>query len=177
MPLRHMVLIELKPETPSATVQGIVDALRALPAQIEAIRSYEVNVDLGLVDGNATIGVVAGFDDVEGWRTYGPHPAHQAVVQELIVPSSVRRIGLQADLPPCGETGARGTTTPMAQAKGSARRLLGWLTGDRGVEAAGAVEEQGAKPTEAAVEDTKVAVKQDHGDYGRTGEPVDGADR
>ena len=99
MPLRHMVLIELKAETSDETRDAIVAGLRALPAKIDAIRSYEVTFDLGLTEGNASIGVIATFDDVDGWRTYGPHPAHQAVVRELIAPNAARRIGLQGDIP------------------------------------------------------------------------------
>jgi hypothetical protein len=99
MPLRHVVLIELAPDTAPETHDEIVAALRALPPQIESIRSYEVTSDLGLQDGNATIGVIATFDDVDGWRAYGPHPAHQAVVQGLITPNVVRRTALQGDLP------------------------------------------------------------------------------
>ncbi len=95
MSLRHVVLIELKPETPLTVVDEITSALRALPSQIEAIRSYEVLTDLGLAETNASIGVIATFDDEAGWRSYGPHPAHQAVVQQLIAPNAVKRIALQ----------------------------------------------------------------------------------
>jgi hypothetical protein len=100
--LRHVVLIELKPETSPATVDEIATALRALPGQIPAIRTYEVSVDLGLQDGNATLAIVAGFDDADGWRTYGPHPAHQKVVQELVTPNAVRRTAVQGEVPSLG---------------------------------------------------------------------------
>jgi hypothetical protein len=98
MPLRHVVLLELKPETSEETVATIVAALRELPSKIDTIRSYEVLVDLGLQEGNASVGVIAGFDDAEGWRAYGPHPAHQAIVQSLITPNVVKRTALQGDL-------------------------------------------------------------------------------
>jgi hypothetical protein len=99
VPLRHVVLIELKPDTPTETVDELVTALRALPPQIPAIRTYEVTRDIGLAEGNATVAVVAGFDDADGWRTYGPHPAHQEVVQRLVTPNAVRRTAVQGEVP------------------------------------------------------------------------------
>lgn len=99
MPLRHMVLVELRPETPTDVRDELVARLRELPELIDAIRDYEVHVDAGLQDGNATVGIVATFDDADGWRQYGPHPAHQAVVKELIAPNAVRRVALQAEVP------------------------------------------------------------------------------
>ena len=93
--LRHIVLLELRPETPLSTIDEIVQALRELPAKIEQIRSFEVTVDIGLAEGNATLGIVAGFDDADAWREYGPHPEHQAVVQQLITPNVLRRSAVQ----------------------------------------------------------------------------------
>jgi len=42
--------------------------------------------------------VVAAFEDEAASRGYGPHPEHQAVVTELVVPVLHRRLALQADL-------------------------------------------------------------------------------
>jgi uncharacterized protein YjbJ (UPF0337 family) len=56
----------------------------------------------------------------------------------------------------------------MGETKGSAKKGVGWLTGDRQVEAEGRVEEQTGEPPndDAVVEDVKEQVKAAHGDYG-----------
>jgi uncharacterized protein YjbJ (UPF0337 family) len=66
-----------------------------------------------------------------------------------------------------------------SERKGTAKRAVGWLTGDRQVEAEGRLEEAGgeAPESEAVVEDATVDVKREHGDYGRTDEPVESTDR
>ena len=91
----HIVLLELQPDTPDDAVDELVDALRRLPDAIEAIRTYRVGRDAGLAADNATVAVVAGFDDEDGFVVYRDHPAHQAVIAELIRPRLVRRSALQ----------------------------------------------------------------------------------
>jgi uncharacterized protein YjbJ (UPF0337 family) len=61
----------------------------------------------------------------------------------------------------------------MAENKGATKKGVGWLTGDRQVEAEGAVEEvTGTKPEdEETVEQVKQDVKAAHGDYGTANEP------
>jgi hypothetical protein len=95
--IRHVVLLTIDPSAPTAP-QVIVEALRELPAAIPELRSYEVGVDLGLADGNATVAVVADFDDVDGYTTYRDHPAHRAVIEELISPVLVARTAVQHHL-------------------------------------------------------------------------------
>ena len=91
----HIVLLELQPDTPEDAIDELVDALRGLPDAIEEIRSYRVGRDAGLADDNATVAVVAGFDDEDGYAVYRDHPVHQAVITELIRPRLVRRSALQ----------------------------------------------------------------------------------
>jgi hypothetical protein len=96
--LRHIVLLTLKADAPPETATTIAEALRGLPAQIPGIRGYEVGVDLGLSEGNATIGVVARFEDEAGFREYQEHPAHLAVIDTLIVPVRESRTAIQVEL-------------------------------------------------------------------------------
>ncbi len=84
--LTHIVLITAAPDTTDEQVEAIVTGLRALPAQIYAIGSYEVGRDLGLADGNATVAIQATFASPDDLQTYVDHPAHQQVVTELIRP-------------------------------------------------------------------------------------------
>jgi Stress responsive A/B Barrel Domain len=96
--LRHTVLLTLSTDPASETTKTIVEALRKLPAQIASIREYEVGADLGLNDGNATIAVVARFDDEKGYLEYRDHPAHRAVIDELISPVRQSRAAIQFEV-------------------------------------------------------------------------------
>jgi hypothetical protein len=96
--LRHIVLLTLKADTPPGTATRIADALRGLPGQIPCIQGYEVGVDLGLSPGNATVGLVARFEDEAGFREYQEHPAHLAVIDTLILPVRETRTAIQVEL-------------------------------------------------------------------------------
>ena len=60
----------------------------------------------------------------------------------------------------------------MADTKASAKKGVGWLTGDRRVEAEGRVQEEtGEAPADdQQVEEQKEQVKAEHGDFGTAGE-------
>jgi Stress responsive A/B Barrel Domain len=88
----------LKADAPPETATTIAAALRKLPAQIPCIQGYEVGVDLGLSPGNASIGVVARFQDEAGFREYQDHPAHLAVIDNLITPVRESRTAIQVAL-------------------------------------------------------------------------------
>jgi hypothetical protein len=96
--LRHTVLLTLSTEPASETTRTIIEALRKLPAQIPSIREYEVGADLGLNEGNATIAVVARFDDEKGYVEYRDHAAHRAVIDELISPVRQGRAAIQFEV-------------------------------------------------------------------------------
>jgi hypothetical protein len=96
--LRHTVLLTLKTGPGSERTAAIVEALRKLPAQIPSIREYEVGADLGLNEGNATFAVVALFDDEKGYIEYRDHPAHRAVIDELITPVREGRAAIQFEV-------------------------------------------------------------------------------
>ena len=84
--LTHLVLITVSPDATEAQVERMIAGLRALPAQIDAIGTYEVGRDMGLAEGNATVAIQATFATPEDLQTYVDHPAHQAVVVDLIRP-------------------------------------------------------------------------------------------
>jgi Stress responsive A/B Barrel Domain len=96
--LRHTVLLTLSTDPASEPTKAILEALRKLPAQVSSIREYEVGADLGLNEGNATIAVVAGFDDEKGYLEYRDHPAHRAVIDELITPVRTGRSAIQFEV-------------------------------------------------------------------------------
>jgi quinol monooxygenase YgiN len=93
--LRHVVLMRFDPEAGDRARQALIDGLRALPAQIDGITTYEVGMDAGLRDTPWDLGVVALFEDEAAWRAYLDHPAHVAVVKNLIPPAVIDRTSLQ----------------------------------------------------------------------------------
>jgi hypothetical protein len=98
--IRHISCLTWTDGTTADQVEAIRTALLTLPAQIPEIRAYVVGTDLGLVDGNADFGIVADFDDADGWRRYQEHPAHQAVLIEQIRPLLASRAAVQHELHP-----------------------------------------------------------------------------
>jgi hypothetical protein len=92
MPFRHVVLLTFADGT---DVDAIVAALRGLADEIPELRSYVVGRDAGLSAGNASVAVVADFDDVAGFEAYRDDPRHQAVIQEFIRPALVGRAAVQ----------------------------------------------------------------------------------
>ncbi|NLV54393.1 MAG: Dabb family protein [Acidimicrobiales bacterium] len=95
--LTHVVLITVADGTAEERVDALVAGLRALPDRIDAIDTYRVGRDLGLADGNATVGIIATFASPEALRTYVDHPDHRAVVDDLIRPISTGVTRLQMD--------------------------------------------------------------------------------
>lgn len=93
--IRHCVILTLKPDTTEAQVQDILDGLHGLPAAIPEIRAYTFGIDAGIDDGNASLSVVADFDDAAGYATYRDHPVHRKVVVELIRPVLAARAAVQ----------------------------------------------------------------------------------
>jgi len=100
VPFRHIVLLTIADDAPAGRAEEIATALRALPGEIPELRSYVVGLDLGLNAANSTIAVVADTDDQAGWEAYRDHPAHRAVIDELITPVLVGRAAVQHRIHP-----------------------------------------------------------------------------
>ena len=92
MPFRHIVLLTLDD---TCEVEALVDDLRTMATGIPSIRRYEVGRDVGVSDGNATVAVVADFDDQAGWELYRDHPAHVAFIADRIKPHLLARTAVQ----------------------------------------------------------------------------------
>ena len=98
MSIRHLVLMQFHEGTDPAAIQALVDGLRALPEQISVIADYKVGPDIGLADDNWDFAVTADFESVDDFHTYRTHPAHVAVIRELIAPHVAKRLAVQFDL-------------------------------------------------------------------------------
>jgi len=93
--LHHVVVFRFVDDVTDDQRRAVVEGLRALPASIDAIRSFAVGTDVGRVDGNADLAVSATFDDAAGWRTYVEHPDHQQVIADLLRPILAGRHAVQ----------------------------------------------------------------------------------
>jgi hypothetical protein len=96
--IRHVVVLTFTDRATPAERDALAAALRALPEVIPEIRAYSCGSDLGLAEGNASFGVVADFDDVDGYVAYRDHPAHRAVLEERILPMLASRAAVQVDV-------------------------------------------------------------------------------
>lgn len=83
--LRHVVTLTFRDDTPADRLDAIVVGLRGLPAAIDEIEGYEVGLDAGLAEGNATLAIVGDFASVADYEVYRDHPAHKAVIEDLIL--------------------------------------------------------------------------------------------
>ena len=92
---RHVVLFRWQPGTSAAQVAALERVLAALPAEVPRIRAYRFGADAQQTPGNFDFAIVADFDDVEAWRAYVAHPAHQKLVADHIRPLVAERAAMQ----------------------------------------------------------------------------------
>jgi hypothetical protein len=75
--------------------RAFFEGLATLPLVIPQIKRYEFGPDLGLGDGNPDAALVADFESEKDWRSYNSHPAHQALVNDLLAPIAGEVIRVQ----------------------------------------------------------------------------------
>ena len=98
MTIRHVVCMRFSPDAPAEGPQGIVDALRELPALIPEIAAYHVGLDVGVNPPSWDLAVSADFADVDGYVAYRDHPEHQQRIRDLIDPIVAERVSVQFEL-------------------------------------------------------------------------------
>ena len=83
--LRHAVFLKFKEDASQDDIAKAVDAFAALPQAIDAIHGFEwgVNNSPETHDDGFTHAFLVTFRAEDGLATYGPDPAHQALVQVL----------------------------------------------------------------------------------------------
>ncbi len=89
--IRRVVLLRWKEGMTAAQVEAVTAGLSTLPGQIPEIRSYTHGPDLAAEAGAYDYGIVADFDDVDGWRVYDSHPVHDKVRADIIRPYIAER--------------------------------------------------------------------------------------
>lgn len=92
---RHVVAFRFGADVTADARARIAAGLAALPAKIAEIRRYEFGPDAGLAEGNFDFVVVADFDDEAAYLRYARHPAHQALLRDLIRPAITERVAVQ----------------------------------------------------------------------------------
>jgi hypothetical protein len=73
----------------------VAEELGALPPLLTGLRSFHAGPDAGIIEGNFDFAVVADFEDRESYLAYRNHPAHRAVVDQVIDPITKDRAAVQ----------------------------------------------------------------------------------
>jgi hypothetical protein len=91
----HVVMFRWKPGASAEQLAALEHALAGLPAQISELRAYRWGADAQVAPGNFDFAICADFDDVEAFRAYVVHPAHQRLVAEHVRPLMTERAAVQ----------------------------------------------------------------------------------
>lgn len=79
--IRHVVMFRWKPDFHAREKQGWLDAVRALPEQIDVLRSLSAGPDVLGQNRSWDTALVADFDSVDDIATYTNHPAHLPLIE------------------------------------------------------------------------------------------------
>lgn len=85
--VEHIVLFKWNEATTPDILTTILAALRELPSKIDGIVDLTCGDNFSNRSQGFTHGLVVRFADRAALDAYGPHPEHQAVVQNLIRPN------------------------------------------------------------------------------------------
>jgi heme-degrading monooxygenase HmoA len=96
--IRHVVLFAWTPEATEKQKNQAAEELRALPPLMTGLRSFQVGPDADLVEGTFDFALVADFDDAESYLAYRKHPAHRAVIEQVIDPIARQRVAVQYEI-------------------------------------------------------------------------------
>jgi hypothetical protein len=84
--IEHVVLFKWKPGTPPEAIVEVGEALKALREKIPGIVDLSCGANFSTRSQGYETGLVVRFADRAALEAYGPHEAHQHVVQSLIAP-------------------------------------------------------------------------------------------
>ncbi|HEY5663613.1 MAG TPA: Dabb family protein [Ilumatobacter sp.] len=92
---RHVVMFKWTDDVDAAHVAAVSAALDGLVAAIPEIRSYRHGPDAGVNSGNYEYVVVGDFDSADDYVVYRDHPAHRAMIADLITGRVAERAAIQ----------------------------------------------------------------------------------
>lgn len=78
--IRHITLINFKEDATQAQKDEALQAFQQLPQHIPGILEFQTGLDLGLLEGNASLAVQATFANREDFLAYSTHEAHGSVI-------------------------------------------------------------------------------------------------
>lgn len=84
--IEHIVLFQWKEDATEAAIEQAMEGLRGLKGQVPNIIDLSCGKNFSDRAGKFTHGLVVRFPDKAALEVYGPHPAHQHVVQNFINP-------------------------------------------------------------------------------------------
>jgi hypothetical protein len=96
--IRHVVLLAWTPEATDRQKQQVTEELQTLPALMTGLRGFQVGPDAGIVAGNYSFAIVADFDDPQSYLAYREHPAHRAIIEQVINPITRDRVSVQYEI-------------------------------------------------------------------------------
>jgi hypothetical protein len=96
--IRHVVLFAWVPEATDEQKQQVAEELRTLPPLMTGLRAFDAGPSARIVEGNFDFAVVADFDDAQSYLAYRNHPAHRAVVDQVITPIVRERASVQYEI-------------------------------------------------------------------------------
>ncbi|MEZ5175476.1 MAG: Dabb family protein [Acidimicrobiia bacterium] len=97
--IRHIAMFTFNDGVAPDAIDAIDSRLAELPGLIDEIVEYCFGRDLRLTDTTADYAVVADFATEADYATYSAHPAHVAVVREVIAPvvAAISRVQFEID--------------------------------------------------------------------------------
>lgn len=84
--VEHIVLFRWNDTATQTEIDAALEGLRGLAGEIPGILELAVGTNFSDRSQGFTHGLVVRFTDRAALDVYGPHPAHQHVVQQLINP-------------------------------------------------------------------------------------------
>ena len=96
--VRHVVLFAWIPDATDKQKHQVAEELRALPPLMTGLRSFHVGPDAGIIEGTLDFALVADFENAESYLAYRDHPAHRAVVEQVINPIAKERVAVQYEI-------------------------------------------------------------------------------
>lgn len=93
--LEHIGILTFADDAPADLGSRLSEAFATLVGEIPGLLSVRSRVDLGLREGNGSFVFQMMFESADAWQGYFPHPAHQAISQELVMPHTVAKTFVQ----------------------------------------------------------------------------------
>ena len=98
--IEHIVLFRWTPQATGEQVEQAMTGLRALKATVPGIADLTCGANFSDCSQGYTHGLVVRLTDRAALEAYGPHPAHQRVVQEFINPIRADALAFDFEIVP-----------------------------------------------------------------------------